>query len=195
MKYRLISLTFLMLMMSAKVFAVQCNEKSEGFIAEGDAYYDVKPASELTKNEKKKILALFDFKNNRLRGSGASSECTLPESESKKISTRLNASARLNVLSNGEVNIELEVEKVGKKETGLERLVYFSENSHFDVLHISDSSVVVRTKYRNKNGAQGGAHLVEEITAITVSATGIDINLNRYINGFYTNDRSLRLKM
>jgi len=195
MKHHLIGLTCIMLLISAKAFAVQCNEKSQAFISEGDAYYDTNSAPELTKEEKNKIVALFNLKTNRLRGGGVSSDCTLPENESKKISTRLNASGVLNISSNGEVHIDLEVEKIAKKETTLERLVFFSKSAYSEILNLTDSSVVVRTKYRNKSGAHGGVYLVEEITAITVSETGVDINLNRYINGFYTNDRSLRLKM
>jgi len=175
-----------LVVLSIKANAVECNEESPYLKIEGDDYYQMLKTPDLSRQKKALIRKIFSPLRKAMKGSVVEIVCSQPEHLAKKIVKRKKVAADVSYFSSGDVAIQLEVEDEEAKTSTLGVLTFFNKNVSHRVLGITESEVTVLSKVRKTNGRKGGSHLVEEIAHIAVSKWRVDIEIVRYINGYFS---------
>jgi len=186
-------LSIALVALSANSNAVECNEESPNMKIEGDDYYQMPQSKPLSRNDKALIRKIFSPLRKTMKGMVVEVVCSQPEHLAKKIVEQKRVAADVSYFSGGEVTIQLEVEDVKKKTKSLQVLTFFNDNISHRVLGLTKGGVVVVSKVRKTNGRNGGSHLVEEIAYMAVNKWQFDIEIIRYLNGYFAESRHYKL--
>jgi len=193
MKHHLIGLTCLMLMISAKVFAVQCNEKSQAFIDEGDTYFNIDKASLLTASQSKHIQNIFKKFMKRVEGKKLFTECVIEDAKSIPQTKKYKIKGRMKSAFDGGYSLEF-TEELLSRNFYHERLnTYFNPGQYVLIKNLTPNGFELTAKYKKVQGFRRTVH-IEENTVFTVVDNALLINSVSYVNGYFGSETIIRIK-
>lgn len=173
-------IAIILLVATANVSAINCNDPSPNLAIEGDRYYDINEVEPLSPQQKQILQNMFSsFAGKRLEGYGSFTECTGPESNSKKVTKKESISAEINQTSDGNLVFSIDSLSADRNTTYHETVSYFDSQNQYRINTLTDNVLNISYKLRVKK------ILTEEITEISVNGRNIIITVTRYLGGYF----------
>lgn len=170
---------------SLNAFAVSCDEISPNLRKEGDSYYSNFDVNPLTTNQKKDVKRIVSSVKSRLQGEGVFTECWGSSTNQRKVVTKERVSAKFNIESDAIIEIRLSVHDIKNKTNTNETLNYFSRKDGYSLVNITNDSITLSRRFREKSGRKGST-LIESIVKLSVSNGVLTINEMQYLNGHFS---------
>lgn len=172
-------------------FANGCFQPSPTLAIEGDRYYDVPEASELSSEQRDALARLFDRIRGEWRdGTGRQLEClgteADPEPEERDIETEL----EITTLVDDGLRIEEERYVIRDRIRSRETVVLFGPLSNARLSKREDNRFVAVEKYRRRNPLADGASLWEITHEFRLAGDRLDYTTTHYVNGYLAAERS-----
>ncbi len=186
---------FSLVLFSQSSLAVVCESESPNLKIEGDRYFEVEEARQLSRSGKKTVKSMFKLLKGNWKGDKTYTQCIGAAGEQKKEISKETVEVETQLDSSGQLTFTLDVLNQREGITYNERLEYFSYNIPLMVNKLAVNGFTAVSKRRRGPGASRGLSvLFEEITEVKVSKTSVSINIVAYLNGYFSEHTKIQLR-
>jgi len=187
--------TFSLILFSQSSLAGVCGSESPNLKTQGDKYFEIDEARSLSRSGKKTVSKMFKLLKGRWQGNKTYVECIGAEGEQKKETSQETVDAEMLLDSGGQLTITLDIFNPKKSVTYNDTLTYFSDNIPSMVEKLATNGFTSVSKRRRGPGARHGSSiLMEEITEIKVNKKSVSVNIITYLNGYFSDKTSIKLR-
>lgn len=170
---------------SFNTMAVNCEEASPNLsTADGDMYFDVSGAEQLTKNQQNRIRRFLSIIDGRWQGRGIKSYCV----ENKKRNFVYEIKANVEQHSDGQLIFEFNSFDIASRSIRDERLRFLGSNNQYHITKLTEDTIGLYVKYRRPNANRKTTSLIEEIIEITGNKKSLKLSVTQYLNGYFAEE-------
>lgn len=169
---------------SFSALAINCNEASPNFIEEGEAYYDIYGAGQLTEKQKKRIKKLASRIAGRWAGTASKTHCVANKIETLDYKLK----AEVEQLSDGKLVFTINSLETQSKTLRDETFRFLGSRNNYHITKLTDETLVLYVKYRRPNATRKTTIFVEEIVEIVVAKKSLQFNKTQYLNGHFAEE-------
>lgn len=173
-----------LMFISLNTMAVNCEEASPNLNIDGDMYFDVSGAGQLTKDQKNRIRRLFSLINGRWEGQGYKSYCV----ENKKKNFSYEVKANVEQYSDGQLIFKFNSFDLASRSLRDETLKFLGSNNMYHITKLTEDTIGLYVKYRRPNANRKTTSLIEEIIEITGSKKSLKLSTTQYLNGYFAEE-------
>lgn len=169
---------------SFNTMAVNCEEASPNLNEDGDLYFDVSAAGELTKNQRNRIRKFLSLIDGRWEGRGDKSYCV----QNKKQNFVYEIKANVEQHSDGQLIFEFSSLDTASRSLRNETIRFLGSKNLYHITKLTEDTIGLYVKYRRPNANRKTTALIEEIVEITGDKKSLKLSITQYLNGYFAEE-------